>query len=270
MSVIIPTFNRAQWLVKAIDSVLKQTYSNFELLVVDDGSTDETYHVVSPYQNQVKYFKQPNKGVAAARNFGIKNSCGRLLAFLDSDDQWNKRKLEIQVNAMTAEPSVKICYTREIWIRNGARVNPKYYHRKYSGWIYQKCLPRCIVSASSVLIDREVFRQIGLFDEEMTVCEDYDFWLRVSCIYPIILIDQPLIEKYGGHQDQLSTMFWGMDRFRVRSLVKILEQNRLSLEDHQATVAMLRKKCSILAQGFLKRGKTDEADHYFSLIEKYG
>ena len=236
---------------------------------MDDGSTENTHDIVALYRDHVKYFEQPNKGVAAARNLGIKNASGTLLAFLDSDDRWSKNKLEIQATLMTSDPSVKICYTNEIWIRSSVRVNPRNYHRKYSGWIYQRCLPRCIVSPSSVIIHQDIFDRIGLFDESLTVCEDYDYWLRVSRAYPIILVDQPLIQKYGGHEDQLSEKFWGMDRFRIKSLVKMLELEGLSLADRRATVAMLHKKCSILAQGFLKRGKTDEADYYTRLKEKY-
>lgn len=269
VSVIIPTYNRSRWLLSAMDSVLAQTFRNFELIIVDDGSTDDTRDVVTQYRDQVKYFFQQNRGVASARNLGIKNAEGRLLTFLDSDDRWEKDKLEIQVKLMTDDPSVEICYTNEAWIRNGVRVNPKSYHRKYSGWIYRQNLARCFVSPSAVMINREVFERIGLFDESLTVCEDYDYWLRASREYPIVLIDAPLIQKYGGHDDQLSMKFWGMDQFRVKSLVKMLEQGSLTGEDRKATVAMLQKKCTILAQGFLKREKIEEAEFYSRLKEKY-
>ena len=269
VSVIIPTFNRASWIAGAIDSVLEQTFKNFELLVIDDGSADNTTEIVASYEDQLKYFYQPNKGPSAARNSGIKKAEADLVTFLDSDDRWHKEKLETQVDLMAQNPNVKICYTDEIWIRNNKRVNPKKIHQKYSGWIYQQCLPLCIISPSSVMIHREVFEKVGLFDENLLVCEDYDLWLRISQQYPITFIDKSLIIKNGGHADQLSHRLMGMDRFRVRAMEKMLQNSSLSPSDRKATIEMLQKKCTILANGCFKRGKVDEGNFYLAIKEKY-
>ncbi len=269
VTVIIPTFNRASWLAGAIDSVLNQTFQNFELIVIDDGSTDETPKLVAKYGDRIRYYVQPNRGPASARNLGIKRAQADLIAFLDSDDRWLKEKLHEQVGVMLNNPEIKICYTNEIWVRRGVRVNQKKIHQKYSGWIYQKCLSLCIISPSSVMIRREVFDKVGLFDEQFLVCEDYELWLRISHRFPIFFIDKPLIIKFGGHEDQLSRQFWGMDRFRVQALEKMLNDNSLSAEDRIATIKMLHQKCSILINGFEKRGKTSEADYYRSIRDKY-
>lgn len=269
VSIIIPTFNRASWLKGAIESVLEQNFKNYELLIIDDGSTDHTSEIVTNYSDKVKYYYQSNKGPSAARNLGINEAQANLIAFLDSDDRWLKKKLQIQVDLMMNHPEIKICYTDEIWIRNSVRVNQKKVHQKYSGWIYQRCLPLCIISPSSVLIHREVFDRVGLFDEKLLVCEDYDLWLRVSSHFPITFINQPLIIKHGGHADQLSRQIWGMDRFRVQALEKILQQNTLSNEDRKATIDILQKKCSIIANGCFKRGRSNEGNFYLSLIDKY-
>lgn len=269
VSVIIPTYNRASWLKGAIDSVLEQTFTNFELLIIDDGSTDDTREIIANYGVQVKYFYQPNKGPSAARNSGIKKARADLITFLDSDDRWLKNKLQTQVDLMITDPGIKICYTDEIWIRRGKKVNPKKIHQKYSGWIYQKCLPLCIISPSSVMIYREVFDKVGLFDESLLVCEDYDLWLRISQRYPITFINEPLIIKNGGHEDQLSQRLWGMDRFRVKALEKMLQENSVSTEDKQATIDILIKKCTILANGCFKRSKIEEGNQYISIIERY-
>ena len=170
---------------------------------------------------------------------------------------------------ITKNPEIEICYTNEIWIRNGVRVNQKKIHQKYSGWIFQRCLPLCIISPSSVLLHREVFNKVGLFDENLIVCEDYDLWLRVSTVYPITFIDEPLIIKRGGHQDQLSRKFWGMDRFRIMALEKILSKNDLKEEDRKVAVAILKKKCNIVAHGCFKRGKIDEGNNYRAILKKY-
>lgn len=268
ISIVIPTFNRKDRIELAIESVLGQTFQNFELIVVDDGSTDNTAEVVQAYVNQVKYFYQSHQGVSAARNFGIEKAKGYYICFLDSDDEWLRNKLETQVQLIRSKPQVEICYTDEIWIRNGVRVNPKKIHQKYSGWIYQRCLPLCIISPSSVMIQRNIFNQLGMFDPEMIVCEDYDLWLRISHHYPITFIPQQLIVKKGGHEDQLSGKFWGMDRYRVKAMEKMLQNYNLSPEDKKATIRVLQKKCDILANGLLKRGKK-QADYYISLKDKY-
>lgn len=269
VSVIIPTYNRATVLEHAIESVLDQTYQNLELLIVDDGSTDHTRQVVEKYQDQITYLFQANHGPAAARNSGIQNSQGDLICFLDSDDRWMKNKLAVQIELMLSNPEVKLCYTDEVWIRRGIRINQKKVHRKYSGWIYQQCLPLCIISPSSVMIRRDVFDRVGLFDETMIVCEDYDLWLRISRVYPITFIPKPLIIKYGGHHDQLSQRFLGMDEFRVTALEKILVENGLPAADRQATIKMLHQKCTILANGCIKHGRIDEAEYYLSIPAKY-
>lgn len=269
VSVIIPTFNRAHYVVEAIESVLAQSYHDFELIIVDDGSTDETAQIIGEYQNRLQYFYQENQGPSAARNWGIHQATGTFIAFLDSDDLWHKDKLKTQMSLMNQQPEIKICYTNEIWIRNGVRVNQRKIHQKYSGWIFQRCLPLCIISPTSALIHREVFDKVGLFDENFIVCEDYDLWLRICSNYTVAFIDQPLITKRGGHSDQLSRKFWGMDRFRVMALEKILLQDHLNNEDRKAAIEMLTKKCHILATGFLKRGKIEEANKYQTISDIY-
>ncbi len=269
VSVIIPTFNRAHCIREAIHSVLIQSYPDFEIIVVDDGSTDDTETIVRSYESNVSYVYQENRGPSAARNSGIQRARGTYLCFLDSDDLWLKNKLKAQMELIRRSPEVKVCYTDEIWIRNGVRVNQRKIHRKYSGWIFRNCLPLCIISPSSVLLHREVFDIIGLFDENLMVCEDYDLWLRVSCRFPITFIDKPLIIKQGGHPDQLSRKFWGMDRFRVIALEKILKICNLDDEDRKAAEGMLKKKSQILAEGCLKRGKGEEYAAYQKIFKKF-
>lgn len=269
VSVIIPTFNRADFINEAIDSVLNQTYRDFEIIIVDDGSTDRTADVIAAYDNEIIYEYQPNSGPSAARNRGIGLAKGKYLSFLDSDDLWLKHKLKIQMDLLFENPEIKICYTDEIWIRNGVRVNQKKVHEKYSGFIFQRCLPLCIISPSSIVLHKNVFSNIGTFDETLPVCEDYDLWLRISAKYPVNYIDKKLIVKRGGHADQLSKKLWGMDRFRVQSIVKVIENIKLNDDDHCAAITMLRAQCRILANGCHKRGKYKEEEYYRTLSEKY-
>ncbi len=268
-SVIIPTFNRAVFLREAIDSVLAQTEKDFELIVVDDGSTDGTRELVAEYGDRLRYFFQPNAGASAARNLGIRHATGRFIAFLDSDDLWLPKKLARQVQWMAAHPNLLLCYTDEIWIRRGVRVNQKMIHAKAGGWIYPLCLPRCIISPSSVFMRRELFDAAGLFDEQLTVCEDYDLWLRVASRFEVGFIAEPLIVKRGGHPDQLSQREWGNDRYRVAALCKIYESGVLDEAACRLTTAMICTKCKILENGFRKRQKLNEAKVYADLKEKF-
>ncbi len=271
VSIIIPTHNRLSMLQEAIRSVLAQDFEDFELIVVDDGSTDGTADEVEKYGGRVKVFRHPeNRGVSAARNSGIFHAKGKYVAFLDSDDLWVKGKLKIQVAFLDENPQYPLCYTDEIWIRKGKRVNPMRKHAKYSGWILEKCLPLCTISPSSAMMRKTLFSKVGLFDEALPVCEDYDFWLRVSARFPIFFIEKKLIIKRGGHPDQLSHRFWGNDRFRVIALEKLLSEPSLKPEEREAVLEEMQKKCRILSQGFLKRGNEPEGKRYQDIMRQYG
>jgi glycosyltransferase involved in cell wall biosynthesis len=268
VSVIIPTYNRAGMLKEAIDSVLAQDYSDFELIVVDDGSTDGTPQILNCHAGKIKHICQRNQGVSAARNRGIAAASGGFIAFLDSDDLWLPGKLTIQTEFLRSTPDALICQTEEIWIRNGVRVNPRKRHRKYSGMIFERSLALCLVSPSAVMVRRSLFDKFGLFDESLPACEDYDMWLRVSCRCPVYLINTPFIIKRGGHADQLSRQP-ALDKFRIRAIKKILDSQMLSADQYNAGVNMLKQKCALYAAGCRKRGRTEEAQYYRFLTKKY-
>jgi len=268
VSVIIPTFNRSQKLLRAVESVISQHYKGLEILVIDDASTDTTYKDLLKFGKSITYIRlNKNTGVSGARNTGIHNATAPWIAFLDSDDYWLKDKLRIQMAFIKDNPETIACQTDEIWIRNGTRVNPKIKHKKPSGNIFNQSLKLCLVSPSSVIIKNSVFNEIGMFDESLPAAEDYDLWLRISCRYPIYLIDKKLIVKEGGHHDQLSKKFHAMDRFRIASITKLIQSGVLSLEQKTAALNELKHKCSIYAHGCLKRGKTQEAALYLTLPE---
>jgi len=268
ISVIIPTYNRG-WIIKeAVDSVLVQDYVNFELIVVDDGSTDNTHDILNSYQKNFLVLRQNNKGVSAARNRGLAAASGRFIAFLDSDDFWLPQKLSRQVDFFHSNPDALICQTEEIWIRNNVRVNPKKRHKKPSGMIFESSLSLCLVSPSAVMIKRNLFEEVGLFDETLPACEDYDLWLRISCLHPVHLIDTPLIIKRGGHDDQLSASP-GLDKFRIKAIKKVIESGMLSTAQYQTAVETLKEKCDIYSSGCRKRGRMGEAAYYEALAKRY-
>jgi len=267
VSVIIPSFNRAYCLPECIRSVLRQ--SGFELIVVNDGSTDDTVKVLKSFSDIRVIHLANNQGVSYARNQGIEQAKGSLICFLDSDDLWEIGKLEAQVKWMQDHPECQAVYTDEIWIRNGVRVNPMFKHQKYSGDIFKQCLPLCIVSPSSVMLRKTLLDEVGVFDESMPVCEDYDLWLRIAVRYPFKFLNDQLIIKRGGHKDQLSRKYWGMDRWRIYALEKLLRGDDLNSEQREWVKDMLIEKSTILIKGFEKRGKTEEAGIYRNLLAAY-
>lgn len=268
VSVVLPVFNRSQWVCEAVDSVLAQTMRDFELIVVDDGSTDATPDALRHYGDRFRLLHQQNRGVSAARNRGVRHGRGKWIAFLDSDDVWLPEKLAAQAAFLQSRPAARICQTEEIWIRNNVRVNPGRRHRKPSGDIFTASLALCLVSPSAVMMEKSLFMETGGFDESLPAAEDYDLWLRISLRHPVYLIDEPLVVKRGGHADQLSKTP-GIDRYRIRALEKILDGGALSPARYRAAAAVLREKCTIYAGGCRKRGRSAEAQYYEALAERF-
>lgn len=266
LSVIIPTYNRAWCLNRAVDSVLAQSFRDFELIVVDDGSSDDTARLLEVYGDALRVLRQANQGVSAARNAGIAAARGRWIALLDSDDHWLPEKLAAQMKWLAAHPAYRICQTEELWIRDGKRVNPKKRHRKHGGHIFERCLPLCLVSPSAVIMARNLLDEVGGFDEDLPACEDYDLWLRIACSHPVGLVDAPLIVKTGGHADQLSRAP-ELDKFRIRALAKIIRSGVLSSDQYAAALEMLTAKVRVYAGGCRKRGRAAEAVEYEALVD---
>lgn len=252
VSVIIPTHNRLGVLERAITSVLDQTFPAHEIIVVDDGSTDETSTYLAQHSAPVKVITQHNHGVSHARNRGIEQATGIWVALLDSDDFWHKEKLATQVNELSLQPASRFCHCDELWVRNGKRVNQKLKHKKQGGYIFEQCLPLCAISPSAALIHRDVFSAHGMFDESLPACEDYDLWLRITAHEPVTYVDKPLLTKTGGHADQLSHRFPVMDQFRLQSLAKLLRSDELDHHKQQLVYDMFVSKLQIVEQGARK------------------
>lgn len=269
ISVVIPTYNRSVLLERALDSVLAQTLPADEIIVVDDGSTDNTVSMLKSRYPGVNLITQDNRGVSAARNAGIEAARHDWIALLDSDDVWHQNKLEKQLQGLNNSPEYLICHSDETWIRNGFRVNQMNKHKKVGGYIFQHCLPLCVISPSAVMIHHLLFDEIGLFDETLPACEDYDLWLRLCSRYPVLYIEEALVTKYGGHDDQLSRQYWGMDRFRIQTLNKIISSDKLNDIDHDAAIKMMRSKINIYLAGAEKHDNTEHVDDFKQLLEKY-
>lgn len=263
ITVIIPTLNRGHTLPRAIDSVLKQTLLPHEIIVVDNGSNDGTLEMVGSRYPSVRVLKEEKIGVSAARNKGIKEANGSWVALLDSDDEWLPQKLQRQLEVVSkSEGTSRLVHTNELWMKNNVSVNQMKKHKKSGGYIFNSCLPLCCISPSSSILRRDLFDELGFFDEDLPACEDYDLWLRICSKEDVLFVDENLIIKYGGHDDQLSQRFWGMDRFRVYSLEKLICGGDLSLKNWTCAYEMLLAKLLVLISGGLKRENIDLVNFY--------
>lgn len=269
VAVIIPTFNRAHLLPRAVNSVLSQTWRDFDLYIIDDGSTDDTpaLPILKTPDSRLHYFHYPdNKGVSHARNFGVKHTSSPWIAFLDSDDEWLPQKLEKQMVYVTTHPDIALNQTREFWIRNGKRVNPPKTHEKSAGDLFKPSLRRCMITPSSVMLKRGLFLDMGGFNESLVACEDYDLWLKITCRYPVGLVDEYLLRRYGGHGDQLSATVPVLDRFRIASILDLLGRDCLTCEQRISAKIRLIELATIVAEGYKKHGNPEEYECYQKII----
>jgi glycosyltransferase involved in cell wall biosynthesis len=269
ISVIIPAFNRAHTLPRALQSVLDQSSPADEVIVVDDGSSDASAALIERDFPQVRLLRQSNHGVSAARNRGIEAARYEWIALLDSDDCWLPNKLERLRAAIVQHPGYVLYHSDEIWVRNGKRVNPMHKHRKSGGWIFRQCLPLCAISPSATLMEKSVLLELGLFDETLPACEDYDLWLRLCHRFPVYFVDEPLIVKYGGHSDQLSQKYPAMDRFRVRALERLLSTQTLCGDDYAAAREVMLDKLDILLKGARKHANQALIEEFEPLARRW-
>lgn len=269
-SIIIPVYNRKNLLKIAVDSVLNQSFSDFELIIVDDGSQDEIGKIFKGMDSaRLIYLFQRHQGVAAARNLGILQAKGEFICFLDSDDRFRREKLRISYEYVKKYPGYKVFHTEEIWYRKGGLLAHKKHHKKPKGWVFGFALKICCISISTACIKREIFTEIGRFDKNLKVCEDYDFWLRVTARYPVKLIPEFLTIKEGGRFDQQSKKYPALDKYRIYTINKLLKSGILDPEQKELALEELHRKCRIYIQGAEKRNKIRAAGYYKKLLDSY-
>jgi glycosyltransferase involved in cell wall biosynthesis len=285
ISCIIPTKNRLYTLKNAINSVLNGSISVYEIIIIDDGGNDESEKVcnILKMQNKTKtkiiYKKIKSSGVSKARNIGINLSVCEWICFLDSDDIWHKDKIKKHIALHKNNPNLLISQTREVWVKNNCKFLPSGKFSKKGGYIFELCIKICCVSVSCVMVNKNIFYDIGYFDESFLVCEDYDLWLRISKKYEIGLIDSYEVTRFDG-DDQLSKKYNCMDEYRVKALLKhiqnkgndnkkYLKEYSKNWQNYQVLIKKeIIKKCNILIQGAIKRNKRNMASKYKNIIIK--
>ena len=268
ISVVIPTLNRINTLRRALDSVINQTYKPAEIIVVDNGSSDGTLKFLREQYPKITILTENKIGVSSARNKGIKKSINQWIALLDSDDAWHPRKLEIQTSMLdSALKEYNLIHTDEIWFRNNKHINQMKKHKKQGGYIFERCLSLCCISPSSVLFKKNILDKVGLFDESLPVCEDYDMWLKICSSEEVLFAQDKLTYKYGGHKDQLSKSYWGMDRFRIKSIENIIKNFDLTYKQKKQAKKELIKKLKIIINGAFKRNNLSIVNEFSTKLE---
>ncbi len=255
VSVVIPTKDRADMVCRAIESVLSQTLTPNEIIVIDDHSTDNTIEKISKY-NSLTIIPSPRSGVSNARNTGVLHAKSNWVAFLDSDDLWQKTKLEKQVSTIRDNPFTPIVHCHEKWLLNGRHLNQKKHHQKEGGDIFEKCLYRCMISPSGTMIHRDFFQKLGGFDPNYTACEDFELWLHITAKYSVAYIHEPLVIKHGGHPDQLSRKYLGMEMWRILAILELMQSKYLSKDQIQIATRVLTEKISNTKIGMIKHKRT--------------
>ena len=268
ISVVIPTLNRINTLQRALDSVINQTYKPAEIIVVDNGSSDGTLKFLREQYPKITILTENKIGVSSARNKGIKKSINQWIALLDSDDAWHPRKLEIQTSMLdSALKEYNLIHTDEVWFRNNKHINQMKKHKKQGGYIFERCLSLCCISPSSVLFKKNILDKVGLFDESLPVCEDYDMWLKICSSEEVLFAQDKLTYKYGGHKDQLSKSYWGMDRFRIKSIENIIKNFDLTHKQKKQAKKELIKKLKIIINGAFKRNNLSIVNEFSTKLE---
>lgn len=225
VSVIIPTYNCAEFLKNAIDSVLKQTYKDYEIIVVDDGSTDDTRHIVGQFDGNIRYFFQDNAGPAAARNAGIKNAAGKYIAFLDSDDYFFPEKLELQTAYIGRYPDMAMVFSDACTTyTDGTRIpHYKLIQEPHWGMIFDKLFLNNFINNSTVLLHKSYLEKTGLFDETIRYSEDYELYLRIAKNFPIGYIDKVLVKFDRTRQNRLTRNIEKLFESDIRILSRLID-----------------------------------------------
>lgn len=221
VSVIIPTFNSAQYLPQAIDSALSQSYAKVEIVVVNDGSTDNTKEVITPYQEKILYFYKENGGPGSARNFGIEKSHGEYIAFLDADDYWLPDKLQTQMDFIKKHREYALIHSNTWILEEYKELYPRFMNKQPSiGKIFKKLFLQNCINNLTVILKRECFDAVGGFDENEALIgfEDYDLWLRIAVLYEIGYVDE-IVSVYRIHQRNISNEFKA-----IKSQIFLLEK----------------------------------------------
>jgi glycosyltransferase involved in cell wall biosynthesis len=259
-SVVIPTYNRANIISKALESVFAQSYTNYEIIVVDDGSTDSTQQILKQYAGSIKYYKQKNQGAASARNLGIEKSKGDYIAFLDSDDSWFPEKLKKVIDSIEIKPETGLFYSDFKRIDREGRLLKKENCKHIVGKGYPRILFYNFIGTSTVVVKRECFNKCGLFDEQLFRAQDWDMWIRISREFFIYHIPVVLVEHMWDSKGSISS-----SKESLLAQMKVVERALKTDQqlNHKQRRVIKAKSMSSLGLRYLRHGEKNKSQLYF-------
>lgn len=274
VSVIIPVRNRPLLLGESIRSVFYGSGYPRELIVVIDDrpengmldlkAAEESFSRYGNEETQIQILYSNGRGPAAARNVGINSAKHTWLAFLDSDDIWREHKLSKQINYLSQRPHMLACQTLEIWLKNNRELTQSIANQPRCGRFLKDAFRRCLISASTVILHRQCFEILGLFDESFAVCEDFEFWLRYLSYYPMGLVRERLSVKRSGGWEQQSQKFHSQDKVRIEAILKTVQNQILRPDEWESARIACLEKLAILKRGSEKYGRPE----YFGPLEQ--
>jgi glycosyltransferase involved in cell wall biosynthesis len=273
VSVILPTYNCANFLPHSIQSILSQTYDSYEIIVVDDGSTDNTKEVLNPFMQRISYIKlEQNKGLPAARNIGIKSALGKYIAFIDADDIWLPEKLQTDIKYFETHSEISMVYSKHINIEeNGRHLDGDTRKRLPSGNIFiQLFSEQNFIITSSVVVKKDVFETTGLFDEQLFNCQDWDMWLRITFYFKVAGINKTLV-KYRHNPHSLSKNRNNVLKYQKAVIDKTY--NSFKGKENGISGKLYKKRLSLhyakVGRYYLRIGDKNLAKENFRLSLKY-
>lgn len=269
ISVVIPTYNRSDYLIEALNSVINQTYKNIEIIIVDDGSKDNTKEIVNNYielnkTKNIRYYYKDNGGVATARNFGIKHSEGVFIAFLDSDDLWKKDKLLKQIKLFN-DPKIGLVHSHYSILKedNQLITNIPEEEGKFNGNMYYKMRIYNIVGTSTVVIRKECIDKVGFFEGEYSPAEDYDLWLKISKEYNFGYISESLVYYREFSSENISRNLTKLENGVIKILNKHWDNislNKIEKEDRDLAYSRFY---SYLATNYYEQENKEKFIEYY-------
>ena len=261
VSVIIHTYNNEKFIAETVESVLNQTYKDYEIIVVDDGSVDGTRDALLPYMHGIRYHYKENGGIASAKNAGISLSQTEFVAFLDHDDLWAPDKLQLQMECFNENPKVGLVYAKYTSFRDGKELRTKP-EKGYSGWIFKELLSKSFIQTSTVIVKRECLNAVGPFDESFSLGDEYDMFLRISKKFQCGFVDKGLT-RYRVHDTNASKNDFLFDNENL-GVYKKIYNNFTDLDGEEKKI--LRKRIARysmkVAKGLYSQGKLEESKKY--------
>ncbi len=268
ISVIIPTYNNEKFIAETIESVLSQTYKDYEIIVIDDGSTDNTCEILLPYMDKIRYHYKKNGGIASATNAGIKLSKAKYVAFLDHDDLWVPDKLKTQIECFNKNPKIGLAYSKYSTFKNGKTLRKKP-RKGYTGWIFSELISKSFILTSTVMVKTECLDVVGNFDEFFTLAVADELFLRIAMNYQCFFIDKELT-KYRIHDRNASRNVITYDKELVEVYKKFYDNNyNLSKKDKKLLKKRIARYSLKVAKVLCRQGQLEESKKYQKEAHNY-